>query len=109
MPQNKILTPAEYCKAIAEKKQYNEYLNEFTDWFNNELKSKINMGVATIRSVELFDIPDKFIAKDRDNDGRLVFTNDIVNYLNDNGWAIRKFEVNSDYPFQKNLIQLVAK
>lgn len=105
----KILTPTEYSEKIASKREHDNYINEFAEWFNNELNHIISTGAATIRSVELFDIPDKFTLKRKSDMDSLKFTTDIVNYLNEYGWTVQDVKVKSEFPHTKNLIQLVPK
>ena len=105
----KILTPTEYSRKIDSKREHDNYINEFAEWFNNELTTRISTGVATIRSVELFDIPDKFTINRESDTDSLKFTTDIVNYLNDYGWAVQDVKAKSEFPHTKNLVQLVPK
>lgn len=105
----KILTPTEYSGKIDSKREHDNYINEFTEWFNKELTTRISTGVATIRSVELFDIPDKFTINRESDTDSLKFTTDIVNYLNEYGWTVQDVKVRSESSYTKNLIQLVPK
>lgn len=105
----KILTPTEYSEKIDSKREHDNYINEFAEWFNNELTTRISTGVATIRSVELFDIPDKFTINRESDTDSLKFTTDIVNYLHEYGWVVQDVKVRSDSSYTKNLIQLVPR
>lgn len=103
----KILTPTEYSEQIDVKRKQRKYINEFAEWFNSELTLKISTGVATIRSVELFDIPDKFTVRRESNMESLKFTPDIVDYLKEYGWVVQEIEVKPELPYTKNVIQLL--
>lgn len=105
----KILTPTEYSEKIDSKREHDNYINEFAEWFNSELMHQIDTGVATIRSVELFDIPDKFTVRRKSDLNSLKFTTDIVNYLREYGWSVQDVKVKSEFPYTKNLVQLVPK
>lgn len=40
----KILTPTEYSVKIDSKREQDNYINEFTEWFNKELTTNISKG-----------------------------------------------------------------
>lgn len=103
----KILTPTEYSEQIDAKRKQTKHINEFAEWFNSKLTTSISIGVATIRSVELFDIPDKFTVRRKSDMESLKFTPDIVDYLKEYGWIVQEIEVNPEFPHTKNVIQLL--